>query len=42
MDFNPNTNYPITALATPKGFGAIAIIRISGSNLVPLIKKLTS
>lgn len=42
MDFNPNTNYPITALATPKGFGAIAIIRVSGYNLVPLIKKLTN
>ena len=42
MDYNINTNYPIAALATAKGVGAIAVIRISGSDLTPLIQALTN
>ena len=32
----------IVALATPRGFGALAIVRVSGENLSFLFKKLTS
>jgi len=35
-------NDTIAALATPPGIGALAIIRISGNNLLPLFKKLTN
>jgi len=35
-------NDTIAALATPPGIGALAIIRISGKNLLPLFKKLTN
>ena len=32
----------IVALATPRGFGALAVVRVSGENLSSLFKKITS
>ena len=36
-----NKSEPIAALCTPPGIGSISVIRVSGSNLLPLIKKIT-
>ena len=41
MGLNPNSDVPIAALATPPGFGALAIIRVSGPDLTTLINLFT-
>ena len=41
MDKTSNNNYPIAAIATPSGIGALSIIRISGSCLKSIFCSLT-
>ncbi|MAV59443.1 MAG: tRNA uridine-5-carboxymethylaminomethyl(34) synthesis GTPase MnmE [Candidatus Marinimicrobia bacterium] len=41
MDKTSNNNYPIAAIATPLGIGALAIIRISGFSLESIYYSLT-